>query len=132
MRNINQKTHSPLHASSSSSLLRSNDLGCHLEFWFDNGNIALITTQDTSFRICYGYLVARSTVFADVFASARSVAHDTLKGPLVVHLTNFRNNLAHRLRIPSPTSMTWYVFHLIHPTSFSSISMISSVMVIPT
>ena len=40
----------------------------HPEFWLDDGNLILVASQETAFRIYTGLLASQSEVFANMFA----------------------------------------------------------------
>ena len=90
--------------STSSSALSLANLDRHPEFWFDDGNIILITPNYMGFRIFRGLLAAQSTVFADMFASSTSIVDETLDTCPVVQLTDSHHDLVHLLRVLLPTT----------------------------
>ncbi|PIL26537.1 hypothetical protein GSI_12295 [Ganoderma sinense ZZ0214-1] len=93
---------SPRHASPSAVPLTN--LERHPEFWFDDGNIILITPKSMGFRIFRGLLAAQSTVFADMFASSSASADETFDGCPVVHVTDSHHDLVYLFRVLLPTS----------------------------
>ena len=94
--------------STSSSALSLANLDRHPEFWFDDGNIILVsrTPKDMGFRIFHGLrvLAAQSTVFADMFTSSSVSVDETLDDCPVVQLTDSHHDLVHLLRVLLPTS----------------------------
>ena len=88
----------------SSSALSFANLQRYPEFWFDDGNIILVTPKHVGFRIFRGPLGAQSTVFADMFASSSVSADETLDDCPVVQVTDSHQDLAHLLRVLLPTT----------------------------
>ncbi|PIL26444.1 hypothetical protein GSI_12202 [Ganoderma sinense ZZ0214-1] len=74
------------------------------EFWIEDGNIVLIASGETAFRVYRGLLALQSTVFADLFASSSPSAEERYDECPVIRLTDSPQDLAHLLRALLPTS----------------------------
>ncbi|PIL26531.1 hypothetical protein GSI_12289 [Ganoderma sinense ZZ0214-1] len=107
-----EQDNSPQHGSTSTGALLLTNHEHHPEFWFDDGNIILVTPKHMGFRIFRGLLAAQSTVFADMFASSSPSADETLDGCPVVQVADSHVDLAHLFRVLLPTSPIKWVFHL--------------------
>ncbi len=75
------------------------------EFWFDDGNLVLITTPPTvTFRVYRGLLAAQSEVFAGMFAGSSSQDAESYHGCPIVQLSDSPQDLRHLLRVLLPTT----------------------------
>lgn len=66
------------------------------DVWYDDGNMVL-KAGSVVFRIHKGVLIARSTVFRDMFAVA-SVSDETFEDCPLVHLSDEPSELRHVLK----------------------------------
>ncbi|TFK90379.1 hypothetical protein K466DRAFT_596980 [Polyporus arcularius HHB13444] len=79
------------------------------EFWFDDGNLVLITTPPTvAFRVYRGLLAAQSEVFAGMFAGSSSHDAESYHGCPIVQLSDSPQDLRHLLRVLLPTTKPLY------------------------
>ncbi|RDX48035.1 hypothetical protein OH76DRAFT_1353124 [Lentinus brumalis] len=81
------------------------------EFWFDDGNLVLITTPPTvTFRVYRGLLAAQSEVFAGMFAGSSSQDAESYHECPIVQLSDSPQDLRHLLRVLLPTTKPVSVF----------------------
>ena len=74
----------------------------HPEFWLDDGNLILVASRETAFRIYTGLLASQSEIFANMFAVASSSADETYEGCPVVPVYDTPVEFAHLLRVLIP------------------------------
>ena len=71
---------------STSSAPQSDGLVKDDEFWFDDGNIILISNNGVAFRVYRGFLARISSVFHDMFAISQPDDAEVMDGCVVVRL----------------------------------------------
>lgn len=58
------------------------------EFWFQDGNIVIIASGDTAFRVHLGVLARHSPVFEDMFKVPQPADEDGIDGCPIMHVSD--------------------------------------------